>query len=230
LLSSAQSVIGTNSTQAAQDALGAMKDFKSAAATLQNEILVSVTIPSQVQNLRNDITRLQNKTTQYQATVNTLCSEASASASTCSDAKSNLALASSDLSQASTQLNSITSSSTEAQIKAIDTLVQGASSALQKVASDINTLANTTRDQQGIAFVQNVLQPRLTQIQQLAQNSKLNSTQLQTIDSQLSQAQGLLTSAIKSFQGGDFQTGTQQSSQATALMVQALHEIAQDIM
>jgi len=229
LLSSAQSVIGTNATQAAKDALGAMKDYKSAAETLSSEILVSVTIPSQVQNLRNDIARLENRTSQYQTTVNKLCSEANASASTCSDAKSNLALASSDLSQASTQLNSITSSSTEAQIKAIDTLVQDASSALQKVATDINTLANAARDQQGIEFVQNVLQPRLTQIQQLAQNSKLNSTQLQTINGQLSEAQGLLSSAIKSYQSGDFQTGTQQSSQATALMVQVLHEIAQDI-
>lgn len=229
LLSAAQSVIGTNATQAAQDALGAMKDYKTAAETLQNEIVVSVTIPSQVQNLSNDIARLQNRTSQYQTAVNKLCSEANASASTCSDANTNLASASTDLSQALTQLNSITSSSTESQIKAVDTLVQDASSALQKVATDINTLASAFQDEQGIEFVQTVLQPRLTQIEQLAQNAKLNSTQLQTINGQLSQAQTLLNSAVKSFQSGDFKTGTQDSTQATALMALVLQEIAHDI-
>lgn len=229
LLTGAQSAVGTNNTQAAKDALGAMKDFKQAAQLLQTEIVVTITIPSQVQALKDQVARLQNTTNRYQTTVNTLCAAQNASASTCSDARSNLALASAALTNATTMLKSITSASTEAQLKAIATVVQGACADLQKVATDINTLTNAARDEKGVQFVQSVLDPRLTQIQQLAQNSKLNSTQLQTIDGQLTQAQGLLTSAVQSFQAGNFKAGTEQSAQATGLMVKALHEIAQDI-
>src|SRR5271169_5408247 len=44
LLARAQSVVSTNATQAGRDALGAMKDFRGAAESLQSGVVVSVKI------------------------------------------------------------------------------------------------------------------------------------------------------------------------------------------
>jgi cellobiose-specific phosphotransferase system component IIA len=228
LLTSAQSVLSTNSTQAAKDALGAMKDFRAAVNSLQSEVVVSVEIANQVQNLQTDLQRIQNRTNQFQTTVNKLCSNKNASASTCADANKNLGLASTDLTNAASQLKAITSTSTEAQIKAISSLLQDAQTNLQQVSTDINSLANDARSQQAITYVQNTLDPRVTQIQQQAQKANITSSQRTTILGQLGQAQSLLTSAVQSFQAGNFNTGVGQVNQATGLMLQALGEIQQD--
>jgi uncharacterized protein YoxC len=228
LLSSAESVLSTNSTQAAKDALGAMKDFREAVNSLQSAVVVSVEIANQVEYLQNDLQRIQNRTNQFQTTVNKLCSNKNASVATCADANKNLGLAGTDLTNAASQLSTITSTSTEAQIKAISTVLQDAQTHLQQVSTDVNTLANDARSQQAITYVQNTLDPRVTQIQQQAQKANITSSERTTILGQLGQAQGLLTSAVQSFQAGNFNTGVGQVNQATGLMLQALGEIQQD--
>ncbi len=228
LLTTAESVLSTNSTQAARDALGAMNDFRDAVQSLQSAVVVSVVVTNQVQYLQSDIQRIQNRTNQFQTTVNKLCSPKNASATTCSDANKNLGLATADLTNAASQLSGITSTSTEAQIQAISSLLQDAMSHLQLVSNDISALANDARSQQAISYVQNVLDPRVTQIQQQAQKANITSSQRTTILGQLGQAQSLLTSAVQSFQSGSFDTGVAQVNQATGLMLQALGEIAQD--
>jgi len=228
LQTQAQSAVSTNATLAAKDALGAMKDFRSAAQSLQSEIVVSVKIGNQVQYLQSEIVRIDNRTGQLQATVNTLCSSKNASAAICSDAKTNLGQASSDTSQASTLLGSITASSTEAQTTAIASLLTDATSHLKQVATDINQLANALRDDKAIQFIQTVLDPRAAQLQQQALKANITSSQRTQIQGQLGQAQSLLGTAIASFQSGNFSTGLQQTNQATQLLTQAAREIAHD--
>jgi len=228
LLTQAQSAVNTNATLAAKDALGSMNDFKSAAQSLQSEVVVSVKIGSQVQYLQSDIVRVDNRTAQLQTTVNTLCSSKNASAATCSDANSNLAQATSDTSQASTLLGSITAISTATQIAAITSLLTNATSHLQQVATDINQLANAARSDKAIQFIQTVLTPRAAQLQQLALKANITSSQRTQIQGQLGQAQTLLGTAITSFKSGDFTTGVQQTDQATQLMILAALELAQD--
>jgi len=228
LLSQAQSEVNTNSTQAARDALGAMKDFRGAAESLQSAVVVSVKIENQIQYLQSDILRIENRTGQLQAKVDDLCSPKNASAATCSDAKANLGKASADTTQASTLLASITSSSTETQINAIVSLLTDATGHLQQVASDINNLASSMRDVKAVQYIQTILNPRLSQLQQSALKANITSSQRLQIQGQLGQAQTLLGTAITSFQSGDFSTGVQQTNQATQLMTVAAHEIAQD--
>ncbi|MGA2199373.1 MAG: hypothetical protein ABSG45_05490 [Nitrososphaerales archaeon] len=228
LLSQAQTEVSTNSTQAARDALGAMDAFRGAAQSLQSEVVVSVGIENQVHYLQTAIQRLQNRTSQLQTTVKNLCSSKNASASTCSDANTNVGKASADIAQAASLLGSITSSSTEAQIDTISGLLNDAASHMQQVASDINTLADAMKDAKGVQYVQTVLTPWLTQLQQMVQKANLTSSQAQQIQGQLSQAKGLLGTAIQSFQSGNFDTGLQQATQAQQLMALVVHEIAQD--
>jgi hypothetical protein len=228
LLGQAQSAVGTNATLAAKDALGAMKDFKTAAQSLQTEIVVSVRIGNQVEYLQNEIVRIDNRTGQLQTTVNTLCSSKNASASICADAKTNLGQATSDTSQASTLLGSITASSTEAQIATIANLLTDANSHLKQVADDINQLANALRDDKAIQFIQTTLDPRTAQLQQQALKANITSSERTQIQGQLGQAQTLLSTAITSFQSGNFSTGVQQTNQATQLLTQASQEIAHD--
>ncbi|MDA4134690.1 MAG: hypothetical protein OK441_03880 [Thaumarchaeota archaeon] len=228
LLTQAQSVVSTNATLAAKDALGAMADFKSAAQSLQSEVVVSVKIENQVQYLQNDVMRIDNRTGQLQTTVNTLCSAKNASATVCGDAKTNLSQATSDTTQASTLLGSITASSTGAQITAIASLLSDATSHLQQVASDINQLANSLRNDKAVQFIQTVLDPRAAQLQQQALNANITSSQRTQIQGQLGQAQTLLGSAVTSFQSGNFSTGLQQTNQATQLLTQAAQELAHD--
>jgi hypothetical protein len=228
LLSQAQSAVSTNATLAAKDALGAMKDFKTAAQSLQSETVVSVRIENQVQYLQNEIVRIDNRTGQLQTTVTTLCSSKNASAAICSDAKTNLGQASSDTSQASTLLGSITGSSTETQITAIAGLLTDANSHLKQVATDINQLANALRNDKAIQFIQTVLDPRAAQLQQQALKANITTSQRTQIQGQLGQAQTLLGTAITSFQSGNFSTGVQQTNQATQLVTQAAQEIAHD--
>ena len=228
MLTQAQSEVSTNSTQAARDALGAMKDFRGAAESLQSAVIVTVKIENQIQYLQSDILRIENRTGQLQTNVDNICSSKNVSAATCSDAKANLGKASADTTQASTLLASITSSSTETQINAIVSLLTDATSHLQQVASDINSLASSMRDVKAVQYVQTILNPRLSQLQQSALKANITSSQRQQIQGQLGQAQTLLGTAITSFQSGDFSTGVQQTNQATQLMTLAAHEIAQD--
>jgi len=229
LLSTAESVLSTNPTQAAKDALGAMNDFKEAAQSLQTQVVISIDISNQVHNLSLQIERLQNRTTLLQTKVTSLCSGSSVPTTVCADANTNLSQAKSDLTSAASQLAAVTSSSTEAQIKAIQSLLSDASNCLQKVAADINTLANDQKDQKAVTEVQNVLLPEVSQLQSMVQKANLTSAQQSQLNGQLSQAKTLLNTAIQSFQGGDFSSGVQQVNQAEQLMVQVFHELAQDI-
>jgi len=228
LLVQAQSEIATNATKASLDALGAMKAFKSAAESLQSAVVISVTIQNQVKNLQTELLKVQNRTTQLQTTITGLCSSKNASATVCSDANSNLAKAKADTTSAASLLAAITSSSTETQIQSIVSLLNDAKTNLVQVATDVNTLTTALKDEKGIQFVQTVVSPNLSKLQQQVQSAKLNSSQLQKLQGQLTQASGLLTSAVKSFQAGNFDTGSQQVNQAQQLMALVRLELLQD--
>jgi hypothetical protein len=228
LLTQAQNEVNTNSTQAAKDALMSMSDFHSAAVNLQTEVVVSVSLTVQETYLQKGIQTGENRTSQLQTIVNKACSSSNASASVCADANTNLSQASSELNNASSLLASITASSAQGAISAIEGLLKDASGHLQAAYSDLATLSNSEREQKATTFVQTVLDPKVTQLQNAAQNANLTSSQLQQVQSLLSGAQTSLNSADQSFQSGNFTSGIEQVNQAEQSMVSVAHDIWND--
>jgi len=219
LLAKAQGELGTNSTLAIRDALGAMKYYH---AAVQSVISQAVTLfqeqseAEMIARAQRYVARLQNRTEYVGGVLAKACSVPGASNATCADGKNNLAEASTDLSQAATLLASPNPDLTE-----VKSLITGAIQHLQQAERDINQLATAAKAQQAIQYIQNTLEPRITQLQQYAQKANLSSSVLQQVNSLLSNAQTDLSNAIQAFQSGSFQTGVQDAQQAIQLMQQA---------
>ena len=74
-------------------------------------------------------------------------------------------------------------------------------------------------------YIETVIEPKLAQLQAMAQKANLSASVSQEVQSQLSQAKSLLDGAIQSFLSGNFQAGGQQVQQAMQLMQQVYQEI-----
>ncbi len=216
-LTLAQNELATNPTQAAKDALQAMTYFRSAAESVKAAIQAS-NGAQEIAQLQAAIQRMNGRVTQLQAALATACAVTGASTSVCSDATTNLAAATSDLSKATADLAALPNPPTDSAIQAIQSLLTDASSHLQQVCTDLSALATNAREQQAVDMVQNILLPLVTSLEQKVQSSNLGSATIQQYETDLSQAQTLLNSAITSFQSDNFATGLQQVQQANALI------------
>ncbi len=225
LLTKAQGEVNSAPAQATQDALGAMRDYHAAVQYLMTQAasLFSGSTEDKIAQFKENIARAQNRTGQMQSLLTKLCSVPGASNSTCADGRSNLASALSDLSQASALL-----SSPNPDFNAIITLATDAMHHMSAAAEDINNLASAAKAQQAVQYIKTVLEPRITQLQQMAQKANLSSSVLQQVQSLLSNAQSDLDKAVQAFQSGSFNLGAQDAQQAIQLMQQAAQLIQQN--
>jgi hypothetical protein len=74
-------------------------------------------------------------------------------------------------------------------------------------------------------YVETEIEPKLAQLQGMAQKANLTASVSQEVQSQLTQAKSLLDGAIQSFLSGNIQAGGQQVQQAMQLMQQVYQEI-----
>ena len=218
LLAKAQGEAGTNATLAAHDAVGAMKDYRSAVQNIMQEAasLFEQSQDQQVTRAQALVARLQSGTVLTQEVLTKACALPGASSATCSDANTNLATASSDLSQAATIL-----ASQNPDLSTVKSLTTDATQRLSQARQDINQLVSQGKDQAAINYVQNNLEPKISLLQGYAQKANLSSSVDQQVQSLLSNAQTDLTSAIQAFQGGNYSGGVQSAQQAVQLMQQA---------
>ncbi|MDA4121781.1 MAG: hypothetical protein OK456_01220 [Thaumarchaeota archaeon] len=223
-LTLAQNELGTNNTQAAKDALQAMSYFKGAAESIRDSVQ-SNRAAELIADLQAGIQRLTNQTNRLQTIVTTACALPNASAALCAGANANLANVTSDLSQATSMIAALPNPPTNSSIQAIITVLQGAMTHLQQAYSDVGQLAVGAREQRAIEQIQNTLLPGVTQLEQRIQNSNLSSGTIQQLETQLSQAQTLLNTAIGTFQSGNFTGGVQQVQQAMQEVKTVLGEL-----
>ena len=95
----------------------------------------------------------------------------------------------------------------------------------QQAMQLMQQVAHEVRGSVFAQYIQTVIEPKLTQLQQMAQNANLSPSISQQVQSQLAQAKSLLDAAVQSFSSGNFSAGQQQAEQAVQLMQQALQEI-----
>jgi len=220
----AQNELGTNNTQAAKDALQAMSYFKAAAESIRDSVQAT-RAAELIADLQAGVQRMTNQTNRLQTIVTKACALQNASAALCADANANLANVTSDLTQATAMIAALPNPPTNSSIQAIVSVLQDAMTHLQQAYSDLGQLAVGAREQRAIDQIQNTLLPGVTQLEQRVQDSNLSSGTIQQLETQLSQAQTLLNTAIVSFQSGNFTGGVQQVQQAMQEVKTVLGEL-----
>jgi hypothetical protein len=226
LLSQAQSELGTNSTLALRDALGAMRDYHAAVQSVVSQaeaFFQQENEADMIARAKQIVGSLQNRTALMQSVLAKECSTPGASNGTCADGRSNLNAASSDLSQVVTIL-----SSPNPDLYRVKGLVTDAVQHLQAAAQDINQLAQQDKAQMAIQYIQNNLEPKIPLLQQYAQKANLTSSVMQQVQADLSSAQSDFSSAIQAFQSGSFAAGMQDAQQGVQLLQQAYTLIQQN--
>src|SRR5271155_1375470 len=172
-----------------------MSYFKAAAESIRDSVQAT-RAAELIADLQAGVQRMTNQTNRLQTIVTKACALQNASAALCADANANLANGTSDLTQATAMIAALPNPPTNSSIQAIVSVLQDAMTHLQQAYSDLGQLAVGAREQRAIDQIQNTLLPGVTQLEQRVQDSNLSSGTIQQLETQLSQAQTLLNTAI----------------------------------
>jgi len=220
-LTAAQTLQTSNPDQAVKDLLLAMKDYRDAAKVLQAQLVDVLRDTIQADELTGAWVRHRARAEKLEGILAQVC-PSFPSNSLCSDARNSLNMAESELANAKAAISS-TPRDTDTAANAL----ADAAKLLGQARSDIAQIADATRSNRAVDFVQK-LQHMVAEVQAMANSLPANSPVKGQVTTQLNTVSTDLTNAGKAFQSGDFKTGIDLVQQAMQLLQQTVVLIRQN--